>query len=312
MTIKQIEGTKGYKAFNLQLQCKDLQYEIGKTTVVDGPIKLCERGIHFCLQCNDCFEYYSFNPNQTRVCEVIAEDISEEHEQDSKRVCHKITIIREIEWVEVLKIINVGIANTGRGNSGDSNSGDRNSGDRNSGDRNSGDSNSGDRNSGDSNSGHSNSGYRNSGDRNSGDRNSGDRNSGYSNSGHWNSGDSNSGHWNSANNQTGAFNSQEPEMVMLFNNPIRLSEYKQISFPLWFYFDLTVWVSFNQMTAQEKTDNPHAETRSGYLKRLSYKDAWKLAYDQASEDAHQQVWAIPNFDPVVFEAITGLHMEKKV
>lgn len=101
-------------------------------------------------------------------------------------------------------------------------------------------------------------------------------------------------------------------MVMLFNNPIRLSEYKQISFPLWFYFDLTVWVSFNQMTAQEKTDNPHAETRSGYLKRLSYKDAWKLAYDQASEDAHQQVWAIPNFDPVVFEAITGLHMEKKV
>ena len=319
-------GTKGYKAFDMQLRCKDLQYEIGKTTEFSGEIKLCECGLHFCLQCKDCFEYYLFDSTKTRVCEVSAEGIATENNEDSKRVCHKITLIREIPWAEVLTLINTGKGDTGRSNSGDSNSGHRNSGDRNSGHsnsghwnsghRNSGHSNSGDRNSGDSNSGHWNSGHRNSGHsnsghRNSGDSNSGDSNSGDSNSGHSNSGHSNSGHWNSGRFHHGAFNSHDLETVMLFDKPISLLEYQQIRFPSWFYFDMCMWIQYDRMTDAEKGDHPHADICGGYVKTVPYKEAWKNAYNQASEAERQLIWAIPNFDPVVFETITGLHMEKK-
>ena len=211
---------KGYKVTDPNYKCKGMLFEVGKTYEVNGELKLCSNGIHFCCIASKCFDYYDFDiKNHVFEIEAIGDCIGNE----TDKICtNKINIIREIEWMEVLKIVNSGINNTGHSNSGDSNSGDRNSGYRNSGDsnsghwnsghRNSGDSNSGHRNSGDSNSGHSNSGdrnsgHRNSGDRNSGYRNSGDRNSGYLNSGDWNSGHRNSGDSNSGDSNSGHSNS---------------------------------------------------------------------------------------------------------
>ena len=246
-TIQQVEGITGYKAFDMDLKCKGLQYGIGKTMEIDGEIILCEHGLHFCLKCNDCFEYYSFDPKSTRICEVIAENVSTEtNNDDSKRVCSKLTIVRELNWMEVLERINTGKADTGRANSG-----------------------------------------------------------------HLNSGHHNSGHHNSGKYHVGSFNSEDLKTVMLFNKPISIFNYQQISFPCWFYFDLCVWVSYNQMTDQEKADHPKADVSEGYLKTLDYKEAWRLAYEKASEEERQLVWAIPNFDPVVFETITGIKMTKK-
>ena len=175
---------KGFKVFNSNWSCRDFKYEIGMTYEENGKPSVCNRGFHFCEQAKDCFNYYSFDPNN-KVAEIIAH--GEIAVEGDKSCTNKIEIVREIPWSEVLILVNIGKACTGHSNSGDSNSGDSNSGD----------SNSGNRNSGDWNSGHSNSGDSNSGNRNSGDSNSGDSNSGNSNSGHSNSGDSNSGNSNS-------------------------------------------------------------------------------------------------------------------
>ena len=206
---------------------------------------------------------------------------------------------------------NSGYQNSGDQNSGDQNSGDWNSGDQNSGNRNSGDHNSGDQNSGNRNSGYRNSGYRNSGDknsgnRNSGDKNSGDKNSGDQNSGNRNSGDKNSGDWNSSNMNNGFFNSKKNETVMVFNRPCKIKRWQEAIKPSFIYFNLTNWVSENNMTDQEKIDNPKFYTAQGYLKTFSYKDAWKQAWDKKSDNDLKLLEKLPNFSWKVFTQITGI------
>jgi hypothetical protein len=335
----QIKKIKAYKVFDKNLKCRDFQYEIGKTYKHAGEISLCNAGFHACTKLVDCFNYYKFTP-ENRVCEVVLS--GEIIEGENKCVCSKITIMKEITWNDVLSKVNVGYGNSGyrnsgsgnsgsgnsgsgnsgSGNSGSGNSGDRNSGgwnsgnsnsgNRNSGNRNSGDRNSGNRNSGDWNSGYRNSGYRNSGNWNSGDsnsgyRNSGDWNSGYSNSGNRNSGDRNSGNWNSGNWNSGFFNNTTPEIINVFGKPCKKSDWNNAKKPDFIYnTQLTKWISFSEMTDNEKEEYPNAETCGGYLKKYGYKEAWKIAFENRSENDIALLKALPNFDAEIFEDITGI------
>ena len=128
---------KGYKVFNSDWTCRDYQYEIGKTYEIAESPKCCKVGFHFCEKLADCFNYYSFDPNN-KVAEIEA--IGEIHFDDTNSKCctNKIVILKELTWAEVLDM-----CNTGKGNSGHRNSGNRNSGKGNSGHRNSGHHNSG-------------------------------------------------------------------------------------------------------------------------------------------------------------------------
>ena len=155
---------KGYKAFlpNMMTQHgDDTVYEVGKTYTVEGEIKICENGYHFCKKCVDVYDYYS---KPCRICEVNVTGAVQT--QGNKSVGRRLKILRELTADEISSLCNSGNWNSGNRNSGNWNSGDWNSGNRNSGDWNSGD---------------WNSGNRNSGNRNSGNWNSGDCNSGYCN-----------------------------------------------------------------------------------------------------------------------------------
>ena len=145
---------RGYKAFNSDLTCRGMQYEIGKEYKFDSEPVPYRQGYHFCETISDCYEFYPME-DDTRICEVEA--LGEITQEGVKFVTNYIKVLDEVTGENLKK-----------GNTGSRNSGYRNSGDRNSG-------------------------YRNSGDWNSGDWNSGYRNSGYRNSGDWNSGDRNSG-----------------------------------------------------------------------------------------------------------------------
>ena len=95
---------KGYKGFDKDLKCRDLQYEVGKEAAVDGDIKLCKRGIHFCENPHDIFSYYAPGENN-RFAVVEAEDVSDErNDDDSKRVCKRLTVKAEISVFEICKI----------------------------------------------------------------------------------------------------------------------------------------------------------------------------------------------------------------
>lgn len=120
---------KGFKVFNPDWTCRGFQYKVGETFVHNGNIEMCGAGFHFCQKASDCFNYYNFN-SQNKVAEVEALGLVET--QGDKSVTDKIKIIREIEWSELLTIVNDGKNCTGLQNTGDWNTGNCNTGDWNS------------------------------------------------------------------------------------------------------------------------------------------------------------------------------------
>jgi Pentapeptide repeats (8 copies) len=172
------------------------------------------------------------------------------------------------------------------------NSGNYNSGSRNSGNRNSGSRNSGDCNSGFGNSGNLNSGFSNSGDYNSGFGNSGNRNSGFGNSGDYNS---------------GYFNTHSK--IFCFNQIVELSyDDYYLLIPL-LDFNLTQWILPENMSEEEKTQNPKWETCEGYLKTYEYKEAWQNSWNKLTQKNKQKFLDLPNFDAKIFEEITGINVK---
>ena len=136
-------------------------------------------------------------------------------------------------------------------------------------------------------------------------------NSGSCNSGSWNSGSCNSGSWNSGSWNSGFFNSDEPN-IRMFNKDTNLKR-GDINIPSWCYFSLTVWVSHDTATEEEKEKyKREIETFGGYLKTLEYKEAWKLAWSKASKEEHKQLLKLPNWNNKVFIEITGIDAELEI
>ena len=141
--------------------------------------------------------------------------------------------------------------------------------------------------------------------------NSGNWNSGNCNSGNRNSGNWNSGNWNSGNCNSGFFNTNEP-FVRMFNKDTKLKKY-EIDIPLFCHFDLTVWVSHDTATEEEKEEhNEEIKTCGGFLKTLDYKEAWRLAWNKASKEEHLEMLKLPNWDNEVFKEISGIDAEAEI
>ena len=297
----------GYKATDMNGCCRGFKFEVGKTYTKDTPkeeLECCtDKVFHFCRELFAIERESNYKLSESRLFEVIAGDYVRDGD---KYGTNSLTILREIEGEEKLSIINSGYRN-----SGDWNSGNRNSGDCNSGNRNSGDWNSGYRNSGDWNSGNRNSGDWNSGDCNSGDCNSGNCNSGYRNSGNRNSGYRNSGDWNSGDWNSGYFNTDTP-LIRIFNKDTDV-ERDNINFPSFLYFDLTIWVSHDTATDEEKRlHKTEIETCGGFLKALDYKEAFRLAWDKADKEDHKQLLELPNWNNEIFKEISGIDAEAEI
>lgn len=114
---------RGFKVFNPDWTCRGFQYEVGKIFEEDVEPSCCDRGFHFCENAADCFNYYSFNPDN-KVAEVIA--YGDIVRGDDKCCTNKIKIVREIPWQELLTIVNTGKSCTGLCNTGNRNTGDWN------------------------------------------------------------------------------------------------------------------------------------------------------------------------------------------
>lgn len=124
--MSEIGVVKGFKVFNPDWTCKDKQYGCPGKFEENITPSICNKGMHFCKRASDCFNYYSFDPNN-KIAEVIA--YGEVSEGGDKCATNKLEVVREISWSELLEIVNMGKGCTGLCNSGDYNSGDWNSGD---------------------------------------------------------------------------------------------------------------------------------------------------------------------------------------
>jgi len=301
------QTVKGYKAFNKGLTCLGFQYELGKDFTMEGKPELCKRGFHFCKNLSDVYYYYTFDTENTVVCEVeVFGDVVDE-EEGNKSVTNGIRLLR---------ILN---AEQAANNNGNKNIGHSNTGHCNTGDRNTGHSNTGDRNTGHRNTGHINTGHCNTGDRNTGHSNTGDRNTGHSNTGHSNTGDcntgarntghSNTGHWNTSNFNTGSFNTEEVTEVLVFNKICSKKEWDNAEKPSCLYFSVNEWINFEGMTDEEKKYYGTSKFTGGYMKKLDYKEAFTKSMKNASKEEIELVKKLPNFDAKVFEEISGFKIK---
>ena len=93
---------KGYKGFNKDLACRGKQYELGRTEHEDAA-DLCNSGMHFCTNPHDVFSYYSPGEGH-RFCEVDADDVTDQIEDDSKRCAKTLTVKAEISVFQICRI----------------------------------------------------------------------------------------------------------------------------------------------------------------------------------------------------------------
>ena len=273
-------GVHGFKVFNPDWTCSPngntKQYTCpGKFEEDIAPVR-CGRGMHFCKKAADCFNYYSFNP-ENKVAEVIAYgDIAEE---GNKCCTNKLEIVREIPWDEVLRIVNIGKDCTGLCNTGDCNTGDCNTGDCNTGNR-------------------------NTGDCNTGNRNTGNRNTG----------DCNTGDCNKSSFNTGCFMTEE-QKIFMFNKPSEWTYQNWVRSDARYLLNqipknVVEWIYSSDMTDEEKAEHPTHETTGGYLKVLDESECGQLWWGSLSDRQKNIIKSMPNFDAEIFEQCTGVKVDE--
>ncbi len=77
-----------------------------------------------------------------------------------------------------------------------------------------------------------------------------------------------------------------------------------------FELPIAKWIDKDDMTDEEKKKYTVYKEIGGYLKVLSYKDAWKEGWSKASDEFKKWVNGLPNFDAKIFKEITGLDIEE--
>ena len=302
---------KGYKAFEKGLKCRGFQYELGKDFYHDGKIELCSTGFHFCKSLGDVYNYYTFGTDII-VAEVESNGDVIDEDGKEKSVTNHLRITRILNAEQASNNSgnqNLGHSNTGHRNTGDWNTGDWNTGHRNTGHRNTGHWNTGDRNTGHRNTGHRNTGDWNTGDRNTGDWNTGDWNTGDRNTGHRNTGHRNTGDWNTGDRNTGSFNTITPTEILIFNKKCKKEVWDKAVKPSCLYFNVNVWVDYEDMTDEEKNNICSSKFTGGYMKKLDYKEAFTKSMQNASKSDIELIKKLPNFNKRVFEEISGFRID---
>ena len=285
---------KGYKVFNSDWTCRGYQYEVGKIYEIAESPKCCKVGFHFCKKLADCFNYYSFDPNN-KVAEIEAIGEIDFDDTDSKCCTNKIVILKELKWSEVLDMCNTGKGNSGKCNSGTYNTGDYNTGKCNSGTYNTGD-------------------Y-NTGNCNSGDYNTGDYNTGNYNSGNYNSGDYNSGDYNSGNYNSGICNTNSPK-VRMFNhetefdfNDKSIVRFNEILLDCPQSYKYSDFIDKSEMNEEEIIRHPECETIGGYIKTIIVEaDKQKWWDEDVSDDDKEFIKSLPYFDADIFYECVGVRV----
>lgn len=68
------------------------------------------------------------------------------------------------------------------------------------------------------------------------------------------------------------------------------------------------WIWSDDMSSEEKEKHPEHEITGGFLRKTEGGDRQEW-WDNLSEEDKNEVLSIPNFDPRIFEEITGIKVD---
>ena len=100
----------------------------------------------------------------------------------------------------------------------------------------------------------------------------------------------------------------------IFNKDVSADEFDKAKSALNvknFKLPIAKWVDKKDMTAEEKKNWKSYTETGGYLKTLSYQDAWKELWSTLSSEDKNFFKTFKNFDAEIFEKITGIKVESE-
>ena len=76
---------------------------------------------------------------------------------------------------------------------------------------------------------------------------------------------------------------------------------------------MTQWVSYDTATDKEKKEHKNEiEISGGFLKTLTYKEAFRLAWSKAGFSERKKLFSLPNWNNEIFMQISGIDAEKEI
>ena len=140
-------------------------------------------------------------------------------------------------------------------------------------------------------------------------------NSGNHNTGDWNSGDYNTGNYNTGNWNAGIFNTGACEYAFAFNQLVKKQDLECLPSIPFLRFKLVEWIPEKHMLPEEKEQHPKYATVGGYLKKYTYKEAFRKSFEEAKQlpdwpEQLKRLKALPNFNFKIFEEISGITAEE--
>lgn len=144
------------------------------------------------------------------------------------------------------------------------------------------------------------------GDYSTGDYSTGYRSTGDYSTGIRSTGDYSTGDYSISCYSVGHFSTEDYSGYGCFDQPCTKEEWDNALKPAWLFFNLTDWVSEEDMTDTEKKENPTYTTVGGYLKVFDYKQAFQDSYNKATREEQLLIKKLPNFNAHKFFQISGI------
>ena len=98
--LNEAPALSGFKGFDKDFKCRDMQFEVGKTFTETDAIP-CEKGIHYCTYPLDVFGYYP--PSSSRYATVEGSGKTVSHSEDSKIATTRLKVSAEINIPGLVK-----------------------------------------------------------------------------------------------------------------------------------------------------------------------------------------------------------------
>jgi hypothetical protein len=113
-------------------------------------------------------------------------------------------------------------------------------------------------------------------------------------------------------------NTITPQEILVFNKACNIDKWINSAKPEWLYFNLIIdeleWVSIDNMTEEQKKDNPTYHVTDGFLllkkseynKEEVYKKSALASWNNATHEDRMLTYQLPNFDAEIAEEIFGI------